>query len=300
MGGRFATLVRSSRPPFLILALLVVALAIASALWQGAEAEAGLWLTMLLVAVAGHVSANAFNEYFDYRSGLDEQTTPTPFSGGSGALPERPEFASAVLALAWLSLLLTAALGFWLAISRAPTLLLLGALGLVLVYGYTRWFHRSALLCYLAPGLGFGGVIYLGSAFLLNGSLTRLDLLLSLVIGLLASNLLLLNQFPDMEPDRRIGRRHFPIVLGRPKSARLHAAGQVLALLLLIAALVTRWLPAPAALGLLPFALLPALIRRSHRHADDVPGLLPALAWNVMLTLAVPALLAIGLLLGRS
>ena len=30
------------------------------------------------------MSVNGFNEYFDYRSGLDERTNKTPFSGGSG------------------------------------------------------------------------------------------------------------------------------------------------------------------------------------------------------------------------
>ncbi len=37
----------------------------------------------------------------------------------------------------------------------------------------------------------------------------------------LVSNLLLLNQFPDLEADRSAGRRHLPIVLGRPSSSQV-------------------------------------------------------------------------------
>jgi len=36
-----------------------------------------------------------------------------------------------------------------------------------------------------------------------------------MVPGLLVSDLLLLNQFPDVEADRTVGRKHLPILLGR-------------------------------------------------------------------------------------
>lgn len=55
---------------------------------------------VLLGAVAAHVSVNAFNEYLDFRSGLDALTVKPPFSGGSGALPGQPQSAQSVLHLA--------------------------------------------------------------------------------------------------------------------------------------------------------------------------------------------------------
>jgi len=38
-------------------------------------------------ALFAHISANVFNEYFDFKSGIDLNTQRTPFSGGSGILP---------------------------------------------------------------------------------------------------------------------------------------------------------------------------------------------------------------------
>ena len=40
-------------------------------------------------------------EYLDFRSGLDAQTTKTPFSGGSGALIESPHAADTVSGNCW-------------------------------------------------------------------------------------------------------------------------------------------------------------------------------------------------------
>ena len=46
----------------------------------------------------------------------------------------------------------------------------------------------------------------------------------ALVPFFLVSALLLLNQFPDVEADREAGRRHLPIVWGRPRAAHVFVA----------------------------------------------------------------------------
>jgi len=144
--------------------------------------------------------------------------------------------------------------------------------------------------------------VYLASSWVINENPGPLDAGLAGVVGLLASNLLLLNQFPDVDADRQVGRRHFPIVIGRPASARLHALGAVLVFALILAMSLAMIpgleLPAWTALGMVPALLLIPLLRITLRHPDDVDRLLPALAMNVILTLSVPLLLAIGLLLG--
>ncbi len=288
-------IIKSARPAFLVLGPITVALAVAVAHWKGADPSAGLVLMILLAAVAGHVSANAFNEYFDFRSGLDQQTKRTPFSGGSGLLPEQPELASHVLTLAWSSLAISSGWGLYLALAYQPALLPLGLLGVGLVYGYTRWLNRSAWLCYLAPGLGFGAVIYAGSSWLLSGALHGIDLLIALVVGLLASNLLLLNQIPDIEADRRVGRRHLAIKVGARRAAMIHAIASALVFALLAYGLLSDRLPLTAMLALIPAGLLPALLARTLGQQLAMPRLIQALAMNVAMTLLLPILLGLGL-----
>gem|GEM_PF-6821458 len=69
--------------------------------------------------------------------------------------------------------------------------------------------------------VGFGSFMSLGAYWVLADSLSLVALVLSLIVMLLVSNLRLLNQFPDVGADRQIGRRHLPIVIGRPASARV-------------------------------------------------------------------------------
>lgn len=94
-------------------------------------------------------------------------------------------------------------------------MLVLGAAGVILVLTYTRWITRSPWLCLLAPGIGFGPVMVLGSLIALGARLDTAAIVCAGVAMLLVSELLLINQIPDAETDQKIGRRHLAITLGK-------------------------------------------------------------------------------------
>ncbi|MDH7561737.1 MAG: prenyltransferase, partial [bacterium] len=101
------------RVPFLILTPACVFVGVGTAYWQTHEIN---WLDILLVligALSAHISVNAFNEYFDFKSGLDTKTSRTPFSGGSGTLPTHPEMERASFLLSWTTLAITTAIGIY-------------------------------------------------------------------------------------------------------------------------------------------------------------------------------------------
>jgi heme O synthase-like polyprenyltransferase len=66
------------RVPFLALTLSCVLLGVAAARHADAAFAWPLAAVALLAALAAHVSVNAFNEYLDFRSGLDATTRRTP------------------------------------------------------------------------------------------------------------------------------------------------------------------------------------------------------------------------------
>lgn len=294
-GAVFAT----ARPAFLLLTPACVAPGVATAWIETGQLQPALVALVLLGALAAHVAVNAFNEYFDFRSGLDALTERTPFSGGSGTLPDRPGLAAATLGLACTASALAAAVGLWVLWQRGLALLPIGLAGLLLVVTYSTWWVRHPLACLLAPGLGFGPLMVLGTHIALGGHLSAPAVAASLVPGLLVSNLLLLNQFPDVEADRQVGRRHLPMVWGRPAAARLFGFLMLLAAGVVLAAIAVGWWPVSAALALLPAPWGWKAWRLAHAHADDIPALLPAMQLNVLVNLTVPVLLAIGLVLGR-
>jgi 1,4-dihydroxy-2-naphthoate octaprenyltransferase len=121
------------------------------------------------------------------------------------------------------SLVVTIAAGIYFFLVRGWGILLVGLPGLLLVGLYTQYLTRFPLLCLLAPGLGFGPCMVLGMYYVLQGFYDWTAVAASLIPGFLVSNLLLLNQFPDVETDRRAGRRHLPVVLGKSRSARVYS-----------------------------------------------------------------------------
>lgn len=295
---RIKLLLGPMRVPFLILTPACVLLGLGTAVWTNGRVN-WLHLAMALAgAVCAHISVNAFNEYFDFKSGLDARTQRTPFSGGSGTLQTREEMARPALAMAWTALAITALIGLCFVFLRGPAILPLGVLGLLVIYAYTPWLTRDPFLCLIAPGLGFGPLMVMGVHFALTGAYSWTAFVASLVPFFLVSDLLLLNQFPDVEADRGVGRRHFPILIGRKTSSLIYGAFLASAYVSIILGVVLGLLPTICLIGLLGAALAVPAGVNAFRHSDDVGRLIPSLGMNVLLNLATPVLVGIGLLMG--
>lgn len=290
-----ATVLATARPPFLLLSVASVLLGVASSAWTGDPIDALATALALLGALSAHAAVNLHNEWHDFRSGLDATTRRTPFSGGSGALPAHPAAARATFAASVAAAGVTALAGLWLVDLRGPALLPIGALGLSLVFGYTGWITRRPLACLLAPGLGIGPLMVVGTAIAAGGAAHASTWLVSLVPGALASGLLLLNQFPDVDPDRAAGRKHLPIAWGRARAARVFAALVAAPFACVTAGVAAGALPAESVVAMLAAPLAVAVARGALRDAEDSEALLPTMARNVTLSLGTPVLLAAGL-----
>jgi 1,4-dihydroxy-2-naphthoate octaprenyltransferase len=285
------------RVPFLILTPACVLLGIATAVRSGAHISPTHILLVLIGAVCTHISVNAFNEYDDFKSGLDTHTERTPFSGGSGTLPANPGMAKTALIIALVSFGIVALTGIYFTWLRGFALLPLGLLGMFVIVAYTPWLTRSPLLCLIAPGLGFGPLMVMGTHFALTGHYSWTAFIASLVPFYLVSNLLLLNQFPDVEADKTVGRRHFPILIGRHRSSIIFSTFLVLTYFTIIAGVILSILPVGSLLGLATLILAVPLLRGSIKHADDISNLIPFMGNNVLVNLLTPVLVAVGILI---
>lgn len=283
------------RVPFLILTPACVLLGIATAVHSGVQINPLQILLVLIGAVCTHISVNAFNEYDDFKSGLDSQTQRTPFSGGSGTLPANPGMAKSALITALVTLGIVAITGIYFSWVRGIALLPLGLLGMVVIVAYTPWLTRIPLLCLIAPGLGFGPLMVMGTHFALTGEYSLTAFLASLIPFFLVSNLLLLNQFPDVEADKTVGRRHYPILLGRQISSYIFSTFLILTYVAIAVGVALTILPLGSLLGLLTLILAIPLLRGSISHANDIQLLVPLLGKNVMVNLLTPLLVAIGI-----
>jgi len=285
------------RLPFLTLVPACVLLGVAVAAYDGSELNmTGIWLA-LLGALAAGIAVNALNEYFDFHSGLDQQTVRTPFSGGSGTLPARPELARPTLIMAWLSLGVVVVIGIWLLNEHGLTLLPIGAAGIVLIVFYSTRVVRWPLVCLFAPGFGFGTLMVLGTTLAAGGEITATAFAASLVPLFLVNNLLLLNQFPDVDADRAVGRKTLPIAIGRRGASEVYLLFALLGALSLGISIWTGWLPVSTAIGGIGFALTVPVFVGARRHARDIERLKPWMALNTAICLATTLLVAGGLYL---
>jgi 1,4-dihydroxy-2-naphthoate octaprenyltransferase len=285
------------RVPFLILTPACVLVGIGTAVWLSQNVSILEIFIVLIGAIAAHISVNAFNEYYDFKTGLDFRTRRTPFSGGSGTLPESPGASLYALATAWLSFAIVAIIGIYFVLLRGPLLLPVGILGLILLIVYTLWLTRNPVLCLIAPGLGFGVLMVMGTNFALTGEYSWTSFIASLVPFFLVSNLLLINQFPDVEADRSVGRRHFPITIGRIKSAWIYVTFLSLAFIVIVLGVFIQYLPPLSLLGLLGLPPAIRLMIGAVRYAEDIDQLVPVLSLNVLLTILMPVLFGIGMLI---
>jgi len=284
------------RASFLLVTFISVLVGVSVAVYQSYHINALYLGLALLGALLSHIAVNVLNEYFDYKSGVDFKTMKTPFSGGSGVLPAgllnpRNVYIVGIACIAGII-----AIGGYFIYAQGPLIIPIGVVGILTIYFYTTYITKSPLICAIAPGLGFGPLMVMGTYFALTGTYSLAAGLASLVPGFLVSNLLLLNQFPDVEADASVSRRHYPITLGLEKSSLIYTAFVLAAYLALIISVEVDKLPDLALLGLVTLPLGLLVVMGVRKYHNQIERLIPVMARNVMLTLFFPMLMAIGII----
>jgi 1,4-dihydroxy-2-naphthoate octaprenyltransferase len=285
---------RVIRAPFLLLPLTLVAVGAAAAYREGRFSWQATGLAALGL-VALHVAVNVFNELSDFATGIDLATRRTPFSGGSGALPEAAVSPAQARLVAWAAFGLGAAVGVYFLLQLGWRLLPVLLLGAVATLFYTPHLARLGL-GELFAGLGLGFLPVLGTSLVQGGAPGSTSFWAAIPAFFMTFDLLLLNEFPDEQADRGGGRRHLVILLGRRAAAWVYAAAALAAPLSVAAGILLGALPIASWIALLPSLLLfKPLAWAASQPEQDPP--LPALASNVQWNLLTNALLAASLLL---
>lgn len=283
-----------ARVPFLLLSVVLVASGAAASAYHGTF---GLWQTVLALVglVALHVAVNVLNEISDLRSGIDLETTRTPFSGGSGTLPSGRLGLGTAWLVGVLSLAIGAGVGAWFILLYGWPMALLVIAGVGIVVVYTPVLLRVGV-GEVAAGLGLGALPTVGVGLVQGGAVEPAVWALAVPSWCLTFNLLLLNEFPDEVADRAGGRRHLVILLGRRRAALVYVLVTCAAVAGVLVSVLAGWWPAWALLGLVPVVAAGPALRWATRTPDDsVP--IPALAGNVLWTLGMHAFVAGGFVL---
>jgi 1,4-dihydroxy-2-naphthoate octaprenyltransferase len=280
------------RGPFLILSVALALIGIATAHWHGFD---NVWHSVLLTAgvVLAHVSVNLFNEISDYKSKIDENTSRTPFSGGSGMLQAGRTTVGQVILLAYLALLAAGTIGLYFCLVSGWMILFFMVCGALAVRFYTSHLARW-LLGELLSGLTLGSFVVIGAHYALTRFMTTDIIYIALVPGILTALLLFLNEFPDADADRKGGRRHLVIFFGKKKSAIIYASAVLLLFALVAAGPFIQNIPYTVLIALATLPLGVAAVFLTLKHHDNPARLVLAQGLNVALVILTDLLLAVA------
>jgi len=281
-----------ARAPFLLLPLTLVASGAAASAWDGHFSWLHTMLALIGLVVL-HMAVNILNEWSDMRTGIDLETDRTPFSGGSGTLPSGGMGSQTALIFGLACAAIGLGIGIWFVPRIGTALVPIMIVGGVCVLAYTDLLARMGI-GEIAAGFGLGAGPVIGTALVQDGNWSRAAIAASIPAFFMTFNLLLLNEFPDEQADRKGGRKNLVILLGRRPAALVYAAAAIATPLSIAIAVVIGWLPAFALVGTLPSVLLFKPLQWAAGDTDQ-PVPIPALGANVAWNLATNSFIAIGL-----
>jgi 1,4-dihydroxy-2-naphthoate octaprenyltransferase len=294
-GRELSTLIPVTRANFLPLTIVIVFAGLSAAFYSVRLLNPLDGMLVLVGALLTHASVNTFNNYFDYKSGIDRRTEKTPFSGGVEILVKGKMNPSYAFMVALFSLVGAGLVGIYFLTRLFNVLLPILLYGLFVIVLYTPVLARVPALSEIVAGSGFG-LMGLGTYVTQRGIIDRPGVAILAPVTILVALLLFLNEFPDADVDKAAGRRHLVILLGRRKAARVYVAGLVATYVSIVLAVVVGYSPFPVLISLATVPIAYKAGRIALKNYDRASALVPAQASNVLVILSTILLVGVGYL----
>ena len=220
-------------------------------------------IVSILGVICVHIFGNLYNDYFDVKSGTDENNNEyfnvgdkslilrgAQISGGSRAIElglislkntkKLGTFmiASALICVIILSINIFLQTG---SLNNIYAIIIIGAIGSLLAYFYTAEPLRLSArkgLGELTIFLTFGPLLTLGSFFAMSNSEVEINfeafklfLLIGIPLGLLTTNILFINQYPDYKSDKKSDKINLVVLFGKKMSRWIYFLNLILILI---------------------------------------------------------------------
>jgi 1,4-dihydroxy-2-naphthoate octaprenyltransferase len=247
----------------------------------------------MLAALAIQVGVNFANDVADAARGADTDARIGPTRVvAAGMVSPREMWRAIGIVFGFAALC-----GIYLATVAGPVIIAIGVVSLIAALGYT-----NGPIPYGYYGLGeafvfifFGLVATVGTRFAYDGTLGPGAWHAGVIMGLLASAILVANNVRDLDTDRAAGKRTLAVLIGRRPTRALYVAMMLGPLAVVVLAVASDDFP-PATLAValaLPLAVRPI---RAVLTSTDGPSLVAALqeTGRYELVVAVILLITIG------
>jgi len=254
-----------------------------------------LFAAMLVASVLIQIATNMFNEYYDFKHGLDTPDTV----GIAGAIVRGLVPAPRVFKMAAACYVVAFLLGLYIVARTSPLVLGVGLLSAGAGYVYTGGPLPIAYtpLGELEVFIFMGPVIVGLASYIQVGAITPSAIWASLPVGCLVASILLANNLRDVAADGKVGRHTVVVVLGRRVGLVLYAALLAGAYAIPVAAVASGSLPYTALVSLLT-APLPVKLVRLYLSTEEPRPLNAGVRGSAALHARFGLLLAGGIALG--
>lgn len=169
----------------------------------------------LLFAILAQIAANFGNEYYDYKNGIDRKGR----AGFRRGVTEGEIDPQSMKRATFVVLALAAAVGCTMLLYGPWWLIIVGVLIMIFTLAYSAGPYPLSHhgLGDLAVVIFFGIIPVTFTCFLQSGNMEGMTIIIptSVAVGLLAANVLIVNNYRDMEDDAAVGKRTTVVIFGR-------------------------------------------------------------------------------------
>jgi 1,4-dihydroxy-2-naphthoate polyprenyltransferase len=254
-----------------------------------------LFSAMMLACLALQIATNLFNEYYDYKRGLD--TADSVGIGGGivrhGLKPKN------VLTAAFLLYGLAVFIGIYICMNSSWWLAIIGLFGMAVGYLYTGGPIPIAYTPFgeLFSGLLMGTFFVLIAFFIQTNTLTIEIVLISVPIGILVGAINMSNNIRDVEEDTKGGRKTLAILLGREKAVAALAIAFLVSYMWIVAIVLMGYISPWALVMLLGLKKPISAIQGFQKGAKEPRYMRVAMKSTAMTNTIFGILLSAGLLI---
>ncbi len=255
----------------------------------------GLFVAMMAAALLIQIATNLFNEYYDFKKGLDNEES----IGIGGGIVHEGLSPKSILTLALVLYGISALIGIYICANSSWWLVLIGLLSMSMGYFYTGGPYPIAYTPFgeITSGFFMGCLIILISYFIQTGNVTVDAWLVTVPFFLTVGAILLSNNIRDRVGDKKGGRKTLAILIGKKNAiivlASMFAFSYIWAFVLVFSGITSPW-------TLLVLLSIPKAIQavKGFMANDTPPEMMPAMKATGQTNTFYGLLFALGMYIG--
>jgi 1,4-dihydroxy-2-naphthoate octaprenyltransferase len=217
-----------------------------------------------------HASVDIFNDYWDYKRGIDTTTKRTRFSGGTGVLPEKKLDPAIVYRAGLLCMVIGLSIGGYFVLHSGFIIAVILAVATLSIYFYSTTIVNMGLGEILVAVKG--ALVVIGTCYVQVNLLDLPIIFLGIIIGTLSSIVLFIASFPDFDADKEKGRKTLVILLGKDKGSKTFPFLIGFIYSLITIGIIIQYLPIYTFITFisLPFAIRSSKLLKNYDKVEDL------------------------------